>query len=312
MSRGNLLIIILVLAGGAATSFVKLRDATSQNQALLQDNQKQAEQIKNLKATLLKEHLKEQTEYLAEKTTVEALQQQLKQAQDNFALADERARKAHNFGAGGEEIGSLQEKLAQQKSLISDLSNSLKGVRERLHQIGQQENQSQHDYGSNQKQSDLDAKAQIQVQQDLLKQMQAQANQLRKQRYDFDAQQKAKDLDYQISQQKNVIQQMQDQRNSVAQQYGSAKNQDHFVNETQKQELKRSEQDLQSQLNNEKSNLDKMQKDVQTGVSTKKAREEEIRTADADFRTQKAKVQELQAQLQVEQQKLQTLAPPSQ
>jgi chromosome segregation ATPase len=311
MSRSTLFIIILVLAGGAATSFVKLRDATSQNQALLQDNQKQAEQIKNLKATLLKEHLKEQSEYLAEKTTVEGLQQQLKQAQDSFALAEERARKAHNFGAGGEEIGSLQDKLNQQKSLIADLENSLHGVRDRLRQVGQQDSQNQQAYGTNQKLSDQDAKAQIQVQQDTLKQMIAQANQLKKY-LDYESQQKLKDLNAQIATQKNTVQQMKDQRGALSQQYSSEKNESHFVNETQKQELKRSEQDLQSQLNNEKSNFSKMQKDVQTGVSSKKAREDEIRTADADFRTQKAKVQEIQAQLQVEQQKLQTLETASQ
>jgi len=311
MSRSTLFIIILVLAGGAATSFVRLRDATSQNQALLQDNQKQAEQIKNLKATLLKEHLKEQSEYLAEKTTVEGLQQQLKQGQDSLSLAEERARKAHNFGAGGEEIGSLQDKLNQQKSLIADLENSLHGVRDRLHQVGQQDSQNQQAYGTNQKLSDQDAKAQIQVQQDTLKQMITQANQLK--RYlDYESQQKLKDLNAQIATQKNTIQQMKDQRGALSQQYSSEKSETHFVNETQKQELKRSEQDLQSQLANEKSNLAKMQKDVQTGVSGKKAREDEIRTADADFRTQKAKVQEIQAQLQVEQQKLQTLGTPSQ
>jgi DNA repair exonuclease SbcCD ATPase subunit len=307
----NALLMILVFAGGAAVSVVRLRTALSQNQALIQENQQQAEQIKNLKATLLKEHLKEQTEYLAEKTTVEGLQQQLKQAQDSLALAEARMNKAHNFGAGGEEIGSLQDKLNQQKSLVADLESSLKGVRERLHQVGQQDSQSQKDYGINQKQSDLDAKAQIQVQRDTLKQMIAQENQLKKQRYDFDAQQKLKDLDYQISQQKNLIAQMNDQRSATAQQYGSEKNQNHFISETQKQELVRSEQDIQAQVNNEKGNLVKMQKDVQTGVSGKKAREDEIRSAEADYRTQKAKVQEIQASLQVEQQKLQSLATPA-
>ena len=114
----------------------------------------------------------------------------------------------------------------------------------------------------------------------------AQDNQLKKQRYDFDAQQKVKDLDYQISQQKNLIQQLKDQRDANTQQYSSAKNQNHFINETQKQEFKRSEQEIQSQLNNEKANLAKMQKDVQTGVAGKKAREDEIRSAEADYRTQ--------------------------
>ncbi len=296
-------ILFLALVVGLAVSIEKLFELSGQNRELIATNQQQADQIKDLQAGFQKVHQQEQTHMLAEQTTVESLKAKLKQEQDALSVAADRLRVDRNEGGSGNDASVLQDKLNQQKALVQDLETSLRGVQAQEKNLNQQGSQTLQQYGQNQRLTDNDAKAQIQAQQETLKELQAQANPL-KNRVDNNSIVTYKNLQTQIAQQKLLIDQLKSQRAEANQEYNSAKIGTSAQVGQQKQELKSSEQDLQTRLNTEKANLAKMQKDVQGGAASKKARQDEMKSAQADYDAKKAAVQETQAQLQVEMQKL--------
>jgi chromosome segregation ATPase len=299
--------LILILIGGLAVSVQKLTELSRQNQELTSTNQKQSDEIKNLKDGLSKAHQQEQTEYLAQQTTVEGLKSKLKQEQEALVLAEDRLRIDRNGGAGGREIPALQDKLNEQKSMVQELENSLKAVQSQQKQLDQQGHLTLQQYGQNQKQTDADAKAEINAQQSTLKAMQDQAKDLNRNRNDYNTSIQLKDLQGKISQQKLYVEQLKTQRAQASQEYDSAKIGTSVQTQQQKQDLKRSEQDFQARLSAEKATLSKMQKDVQGGMASKKSLQDELRSAEADYNAKKAAVAETQTQLQVETQKLNAL-----
>jgi chromosome segregation ATPase len=300
-------ILFLALVVGLAVSIEKLFELSGQNRELVTTNQKQVDKIKNLQDGIQKVHQQEQTQMLAEQTTVEGLKAKLKQEQDALSAAVDRLRADRNQGGSGNDASVLQDKLNQQKALVQDLESSLRGVQVQEKALNQQGSQTLQQYGQNQRQTDADAKAQIQAQQDTLKELQSQANPL-KNRIDNNSVVNYRNLQTQIAQQKLLVDQLKSQRAQANQEYNSAKIGTSAQVGQQKQDLKASEQDLQSRLATEKSNLAKMQKDVQGGAASKKARQDEINSAQADYEAKKAAVQETSAQLQVETQKLNGLA----
>jgi chromosome segregation ATPase len=310
MSQGGLITVVLLCLGGLAVAVEKTIDLSHQNQDLTREVQKDEDQIKQLKLDLLQAHKMEQTEYLSERTTVENLKDKLKQQQDAVALADDRLRKDRNEGAGGREVPALQDRLQQQRSVIDDLQNSLKGVQEKQRQLDEQDRANRSAYNQNGNASDAELKAQIQTLDANLKAMIDQANQLKKQR-DYSSQQQLQTLNTQIAQQKDQIQQAKAQRTETQQEYVAAKTGSHSDLQAQKQQLKSSQQDLQNQLGTEKASLARMQKDVQSGQASKKSREDEIKSAEADLNEKKSAMQETLNSLQQEEQKLHTLESPS-
>jgi hypothetical protein len=300
--------VILALIGGLGVSAQKLAELSRKNQELTAVNQKQSDEMKILRDSLLQVHKQEQTEYLAQQTSVEGLKQKLRQQQDALSLATDRLRMDRNEGPGGREIPAMQEKLAEQKSIVEDLDHSLKGVQAQQKALDHQGNQTIQQYGQNERQTDLDAKAAIDAQQATLKSMQAQAKDLFRNRNDYNAGLQLKALQTQITEQQQTVDQLKTQRAQAKQEYDAAKIGTSAQVGQQKQDLKRSEQDLQTRLSTEKSNLSKMERDVQSGNASKKASQDELHNAEADYNAKKAQVAETQAQLETETQKLNAIS----
>jgi DNA repair exonuclease SbcCD ATPase subunit len=307
MSRGLLIFVILILAGGLAGSYGKLRELIQQNQDLLHENQKQQEQIRTLQSELLKVHIQEQSAYLAQRTTVENLREKIKQEQENLIQAEGRLQKAKNMGPPAKDLPGLQEKQKEQRTLVEEIENSLNDLQARDHQLDQQEKSSQQAYGQNQKVTAEELSTQIKAQEDRLKSMYEEAGQLRKQMFDPVAQQKLTELQSQIAQQKAAVAQLKEQRGALSQQYKAEKNLSHAQIEAQRAEMKRSEQQLRSRLSAEKSHLARTEKDLQGRLAGRRAREDEIKKAAQDYKSLQKSIEEDQTQLRAEELKLQSL-----
>jgi hypothetical protein len=301
-------ILILVLIGGLGVSVQKTLELTRQNQELTATTQKQSDEIKSLKDGMLKAHKQEETAFLAQQTTVEGLKSKLKQEQDALALAADRVRVDRNQGPGGREVPAMQDKLGEQKSIVQDLESSLRGVQTQEKNLDHQGNQTIQQYGQNQRQTDADAKAEIDAQTATLKAMQAQAKDFYRNRNDYNTGLQLKTLQGQILQQQQTLDQLKAQRAQAKQEYDAAKQGTSAQVNQQRQDLRRSEQELQTRLSTERATLTKLQSDVQGGNNSKKAFQDELRNAEADYNAKKTAVSDTETQLQIETQKLNTLS----
>ena len=303
--------VALLLAGSLAVAGGKLFSLNQKYSDLQSQNQDLEGQLANLKSQLLKEHMKEETEYLAAQSAVEQLQGQIKTQKDQVASAEQRLQSERNGGVGGKQLPGLRDKLTQEKQLIADLEQRLHDVRVQQDGLRNQDKYYLQQAGTTQKQADDQLKSQIAQQQQTLKEMYEQLKVYKQNSVvNPDYAQKYSELRAQIDIQKNTIQQLQDQRNTTSAQWGYQKSTSHSQNQQDLGTLKGSEQSLQSQLARERATLQTMNQDVSSGVQSQKSQEALIQTAQADLNSQKSKLQDLEAQLQQAQQHLSEVAPP--
>jgi len=303
--------VALLLAGSLAVAGGKLFSLNQKYADLQSQNQDLQGQVSNLKAQILKEHMKEETEYLAAQTAVEQLQGQIKTQKEQVTAAEQRLQSERNGGVGGKQLPGLRDKLSQEKQLIADLESRLHDVRVQQDGLRNQDKFYLQQAGMTQKQADDQLKSQISQQQQTLKEM---YNQLKAYKQNSvvnpDYAEKYSELRAQIDVQKNTIQQLQDQRNTTNAQWGYQKSTSHSQNQQDLGTLKSSESNLQAQLLRERAALQTMNQDMSSGVQSQKSEEALIQTAQADFTTQKAKLQDLEAQLQQAEQHLAEVSPP--
>lgn len=303
--------VALLLAGSLAVAGGKLFSLNQKYSDLQSQNQDLQGQVSNLKAQLLKEHMKAETEYLAAQTAVEQLQGQIQTQKEQVASAEQRLQSERNGGVGGKQLPGLRDKLTQEKQVIADLENRLHDVRLQQDGLRNQDKYYLQQAGTTQKQADDQLKQQIAQQQQTLKEMVEQLKAYKQSSVvNPDYAQKYSELRAQIDVQKNTIQQLQDQRSNTNAQWGYQKSTSHSQNQQDLGSLKSSEQNLQSQLARERATLSTMNQDISSGVQSQKSQESLIQTAQADFTTQKAKLQDLQAQLQQAEQHLSEVTPP--
>jgi chromosome segregation ATPase len=305
----NKFLIFILLAGGAATAY-RLNVLGRQNADLTSQNQDLQGQLANLKAQLLREHMKDQTEFFAAQTAVEVLQDKVKTQKEQLATAEQRLRSQRNGGGGGKQLPALRDKIAEEKQVIADLEQRLHDLHSQQDSLRNQDKYYQQQAGLTQKQADDQLKSQIAQQEETLREMVEQAKTYRESSVvNPDYRQKYSEIRAQIDVQKAAIQQLKDQRTAVNAQWGYQKATSHTQNQQDLGSLGSSEQDLRTQLAREKAALQTMNQDMNSGVQSEKSLQVVIQNAQADFDAQKAKLADLQNQLQQAQAHLAQVTP---
>jgi predicted nucleic acid-binding Zn-ribbon protein len=310
MGSSKLIMVLLAIALGA--SLLKVRELNHDYDLLSQTDQDTQARMQILESQLLKEHMKEQTALMSQQTALDQIQDKIKLQKDIVQAAEERVHREQNAGTAGTQVPALRDKLTTEKQVIDDLEVRLKDVQSRQGVLKNQDHYYQEQAGLTQKVTDDQLKAQIAEQEQILKTMNDQMKQIRKYNpYDPLGQNaNAQELQAKIDVQKSTVQQLKDQRTQSTLQWGYQKAQTRGQTAQDVSDLKNTENQLQAQLSSEKAAYQSMDKDIQSGVQSRKSQTALIQSAQTDLQNQKAKLADLQSQLDAEQNRLKDLASP--
>jgi DNA repair exonuclease SbcCD ATPase subunit len=312
MTPGSTKLILSLMTIALGASLLKVRELSHDYDQAQQQNQDTQARIQILEAQLLKEHNKEQTALMSQQSLLEQLQQKIKDQKDVVQAAEDRLRQLQSVGSAGSQVPSIRDKMKTERAVIDDLEAKLKETRDHESGLKNQDHLYQQQAGITEKAGDEQLRAQINEQEQVLKQMNEDMKKLRRYNpYDpMGRNIEVPELQAKIDVQKTTIQQLKDQLSQNTVQWSYQKAQTRSQNQQDLSDLKTTEDQLSAQLTREKAAYDSMQKDVQNGVQSQKSQQTLIQSAQTDLQNQKTKLNDLQSQLEAEQNRLKDLASP--
>ena len=257
-----------------------------------------------LEDELRKERRKNETEVVAQREKVSKLKQDLTAKKVAFEIIEQKLRTEKNLGVGGEDIPTIEGELSQRKAAVQDLEQQLKGLKGQQAQVTTQGKAALAEAKATQK-LQLDQLAeQIRLKEVYIKELTSQIAELKKQHISFEAQQKAKEMEPQLTQEKANLDELKTQRRQINDAWLAQLAESQGESETGKSGLVQTEQQLKDDLQAAKTSLQESQARLQGARSSKTSQAQVIRGAEEQYKEEKASIQEFEAQLQLEQQRL--------
>lgn len=263
----------------------------------LKVNDEQAAEIARLQQELKQEKAMTQARREQEEQAVAQLKESLAQARSDLDSTGQRLHSIQNAMNDRRETAALEEKLAEQRSVVQDLEAQLKVTQARVAQTSSEGNLAQGQNKTNQRLGDEQMKAQIAAQEQTIKGLQAQISDLRKRRYDFDASRQADQLQTQVDAQKVALTQLKGQREYVAQQWEGQKNLTQLQTQSQQQGLKTSEAQLGQQIAEQKAVSQQLERELADAKQSKASQKATISGLQGEYQRLQDQVKDLQSQL---------------
>ena len=300
-------LVFTVLSLGLAGSLYYNHKLSSDNQQKTQLLADQAQQLQQVSEELKKEHRKNMSEVEAEQEVVDGLNQSLIAQKQVLDSSEQRLNSARNRGGGVQDFQHLNEDLRAQQDGLTELERQLAVTKTKQTQLGSEGKQTQSQEKWNQLQDNDAIAGQIRAQQLQINQTNDQLAQLKKQRRNFDAQEKIPMVEAQLRDQKTALQVLNEQKQNYAQQWNSQRGLSQIQVEAQQSTLHVTESQLRDQIQSQKIAVQRAQRSLSEAKNNQTSQRDNLGLLEKDFQAQKIKYQEIQNQLLENQKKLEEL-----
>ncbi len=296
-------IVLILMCGGLfyAVYFAVMQNAKNdENTRLIQE---QSAKIAGLSQNLRVSENTNQTLLAKQTATVEKLRADLKNEEEALEAASQRYQIANNVGIGGTIPSTWNDELQAERAAVKVLEQNLSNL---------DAQRPTPTLGSNNfnEQAKLDYQANMQsIDAQILSYNQSSAtikNQLagmKKVAGLGNLQYQNQGLNTQLTDNKNNVQQLIEQKHALQQQWKSQNDTVKDQNVTQRNDFVKNREQMRLALEDERVKLRDLEKQHQDAASSQKAQKDQLKKLEADYSIQKAKVQDLKAQLKIEEQK---------
>ena len=267
----------------------------------------QATQLQQASEDLKKERRKNQSEVEAEQEVLDGLNQSLSAQKLVMNSSEQRLNSARNRASGPPDYQRLGEDVRSQQDGLGELERQLAVLKAKEVQIGSEGKQTQSQEKWNQLQDSDAIAAQIRAQQLQISQTNDQLTLLKKQRRNFDAQEKIPMVEAQLRDQKTALQNLNEQKQNYSQQWNSQRGLSQIQVEAQQSTLHANESQLRDQIQAQKVSVQRAQRSLSEAKSSQSNQRDNLGQLEKDFQAQKMKYQEIQNQLRESQKKLEEL-----
>lgn len=297
----KLILIIMVITLGLAGAWLRsiyqnrnLQHEISEENAKIGQNEREIERLSN---ELKKVQSKTQTEIGREESVIAQISEDIQARRSTLdSLFQKLGAVKNSMGTENNFLDRTPE-VAKKKALIADLERQLQVTRTRREKYGGDTHADQLQGKLNEKQNEEIFARNIRDQSAKIKDLTQQINTLKKNRYDYQALQRAKDLEPELEQQKTAFTNLQAQKQNYTQTWNSEINLSKTNADQQLALLRKAETDLSDQLRNEKTTLSTLEVTINQAHQILKSERDGLSSLQKTYDEQLGKISALQVEL---------------
>jgi DNA repair exonuclease SbcCD ATPase subunit len=272
------------------------------NSELLKVSQLQSDNIK-LEHELIQARDDKQLQISSERKVLQTLESDIAKINQQLAGLTGRLKGTNDVPLGGNNSSTLQWDIQHQKEVIADLERQLRDIKAQESQISDQNKAVQSQDKKSRSESELALQAQINYQEQNLRNIENTYNQARRDRAAAEVQDKLK---VQVEEQRKFVAAVKLQKQTLGVRWDQVAAERGNVGQALAQ-LKGQETTLQDQIQTEKKNLDRLQKDLGANQKVAGAYKSQLSQIQKDLDSKRAQLTDLQEQKREHQQHLQSL-----